>query len=202
MATVKEILTDSGATVALVAEHLEALPSDSQWEELAVLGRSEQRRLFEIADRRITLPHFVPEDRDPGVPVVHRGRNTLPLPRKHRFFEKRFCRPRDGSERLFGYNEAPSRGLVGPGYFVAVPTAGNAEWEPRGAVVVDYFRVPDGPVAEGWPSVVPNSKGLQRFVYHHTRDFMRRVSARVSIGAAYKGEKSLDHYFVLLRQDS
>jgi hypothetical protein len=27
------------------------------------------------------------------------------------------------------------------------------------------------------------------------------VSAHVSIGAAYKGEKALDHYFVLVRQD-
>ena len=48
--------------------------------------------------------------------------------------------------------------------------------------------------------MVPNTQGLQRFVYHRTRDFMRGVSAHVSIGAAYKVEKSLDHYFVLVRE--
>ena len=109
--------------------------------------------------------------------------------------------PQDGSERLFGYNHAPSGKLVGPGYFVAVPTRGQPAWAERGPVVVDYFQVPDGPVPGEWPKVVPNSKGLQRFVYNGTRDFMRRVSAHVSIGAAHKGEKSLDHYFVLVRQD-
>ena len=30
---------------------------------------------------------------------------------------------------------------------------------------------------------------------------MRRVSQHVSIGAAYKGEKPLDHYFTLCRED-
>jgi len=88
----------------------------------------------------------------------------------------------------------------GPGYFVAVPTASNPEWRSRGAIVVDYFQVPDGAVASGWPRVVPNTKGLQRFVYDRTRDFMRRVSKHVTIGAAFKVEKALDHYFVLVRE--
>jgi hypothetical protein len=79
-------------------------------------------------------------------------------------------------------------------------TAGRPEWEARGAVVIDYFQIPDGPVPAGWPPVIPNTKGLQRFVYHRTRDFMRRVSTHVTIGAAFKEEKSLDHYFILCRQ--
>ena len=53
-------------------------------------------------------------------------------------------------------------------------------WSARGAVVVDYFQVPDAEVAEGWPPVVDNHWRLQRFVYEATRDFMRRVSAHVS----------------------
>jgi len=69
-----------------------------------------------------------------------------------------------------------------------------------GWVVIDYFQVPDGPVAEGWPQVVANDWRLQRFVYHQTRDFMRRVSRHVSIGAAFKRERPLDHYFVLCRK--
>ena len=105
-----------------------------------------------------------------------------------------------GSARLFGYNDAPSRGLVGPGYFVAHDTASEPAWQERGAVVVDYFLVPDAPVAEGWPAVKQNHEGLQRWVYFHTRDFMRRVADGVTIGAAYKEDKALDHYFVLVRQ--
>jgi hypothetical protein len=48
--------------------------------------------------------------------------------------------------------------------------------------------------------VVPNEKGLQRNVYHQTRDFLRRVSSHVSIGAAYKNDDPLDHYFILCRR--
>ena len=55
-------------------------------------------------------------------------------------------------------------------------------------------------MSEGWPRVVDNHWRLQRFVYDETRDFMRSVSAHVSIGAAYKREKPLDHYFVLCRR--
>ena len=111
----------------------------------------------------------------------------------------RFARPEDGSARLFGYNEGATRAWIGPGFFVAVPTAGNAAWEERGAVVIDYFQVPDGPVPAGWPAVKRNDQGLQVLVYNGTRDFMRRVSREVSIGTAYKGEKKLDHYFTLCR---
>jgi hypothetical protein len=67
-------------------------------------------------------------------------------------------------------------------------------------VVVDYFEVPGGAVVDGWPRVVPNSRGLQRFVYHRTRDFLRAVSTHVSIGAAFKRDRPLDHYFVLCRR--
>jgi hypothetical protein len=55
-------------------------------------------------------------------------------------------------------------------------------------------------VVEGWPKVVANNVGLQVLVYNGTRDFMRRVSDHVSIGAAYKGENPLDHYFTLVRE--
>ena len=65
--------------------------------------------------------------------------------------------------------------------------------------MIDYFQVPDGRVASGWPNVVPNSRGLQTLVYNGTRDYMRKVCKHVSIGAAYKGEKALDNYFILCR---
>ena len=197
------MVTDDGVPMEAVAAYLDGLPPAARREAAHALRRKEQRALYRkaLASKGLTLADFVPADRAALTAVRHAGRNTLPLPGKHTYFEKRFCRPEDGSARLFGYNEAPSRGLIGPGYFVARSTEGEAEWTERGAIVVDYFLVPDGPVVAGWPTVVPNNKGLQVLVYHRTRDFMRRVSTHVTIGAAWKGEKSLDHYFVLVRQD-
>jgi hypothetical protein len=189
-------LTDllrQGAPLARVAEHLDGLTHESRLEALSTTSRSDQRALYDGARDAppITLDFFVPEGTPPRVAVHHQGRNS--------FFEKRFARPEDGSARLFGYNEGATRPWIGPGFFVAIPTAGKPGWEARGAVVIDYFQVPDGPVPDGWPEVKRNSQGLQTFVYKGTRDYMRRVSREVSIGAAYKGEKALDHYFTLCR---
>lgn len=204
MSVLELLKANSKVEIEAVAERLDRATPEARVEEMFALDRAAQRILFNHATLTIGIDHFVPSGVSAGRPVRHRGRNTLPLPGKHRFFEKRFSRAVESSGRLFGYNHAPSRGLVGPGYFVAYATdASNAlpAWRERGGVVVDYFQVPDGAVPSEWPKVVPNTQGLQRFVYHGTRDFMRRVSQHVSIGAAYKGEKKLDHYFVLVRQD-
>ena len=200
-------LVDADATsIDQVASYLDGCDAQRREREVLALDRKRQRKLFELASAAppLELSHFVPGDVERGQQVRHRGRNTLPLPGKHRYFEKRFCLPHDGSERLFGYNEAPSKGMLGPGYFVAHSTAQEPSWTPRGAVVVNYLRVPApaDSLPPQWPRLVPNTRGLQRFVYHGTRDFMRRVSSHVSIGAAYKGEKALDHYFVLIREPS
>lgn len=196
-------LLDEGVP-AKIALALDSATHEERLAALYALDRKGQRRLYQLADKALPLEHLVSSDKAPRAPVRHFGRNTLPLPGKHRFFEKRFCKPEPSGEkngaRLFGYNEAPSRGLVGPGYFVAAGTKGNPVWEERGGVVVDYFQVPDGAVADGWPKVIPNSKGIQRFIYNGTRDFLRGVSKQVCIGAAYKGEKALDHYFILCRE--
>jgi hypothetical protein len=220
--SLREMLRDDSADVSAIAAYLDGLAHPERLAETRTLGRSEQRRLYRAAERAapLTLDHFVPASAGARVAVHHHGRNTLPLPSSLKLFEKRFARPvgaagagqHGGSprppERLFGYNQSPFLGTIGPGFFVAVSTARDAgspgylpEWEARGAVVVDYFQIPDGPVPESWPPVVPNTKGLQTFVYHRTRDFMRRVSAHVTIGAAYKVEKALDHYFVLCKSE-
>lgn len=199
--SLKRLLQGDGGIEA-VAAHLDALSQDARRDELAALGRALQRRLWGLAERSepITREFFVPEGTPPRTPVAHDGKNTLPIPGFTRF-QKVFSLPEDGSPRLFGYNHGRSEGFIGPGYFVTIDTAENPEWASRGPVVVDYFQVPDGPVPAGWPRVRPNSEGLQRFVYHRTRDFMRRVSKHVSIGAAYKGERALDHYFTLNRRE-
>jgi hypothetical protein len=198
--TLASLILDPEADLNDVAELLDGLPAASRWGLVSRLDRAQQRALYrKAAGRPVGLEHFV-GDAAPLAEVVHDGLNTLPVPPPLRRFQKRFCRPDGGAGMLFGYNEGPTRRLLGPGYFVAVPTAGRPEWTEHGGVVVDYFRVPDAAVAHGWPAVVPNSRGLQRFVYHQTRDFLRGVSAHVSIGAATKDGKPLDHYFVLCRR--
>jgi len=193
---------DDGVPISAVAEFLDGLSPSGRREAAATLRRKHQRGLYRkaLAAPKITFEDFVPAERGPLVPVRHFGKNTLPLPGKHTFFEKRFCRPVEDRPELYGYNEAPSRKLIGPGYFVAVSTEGTPEWQARGPIVVDYFQVPSTGVVAGWPAVVPNNKGLQVLVYNKTRDFMRKVSQHVSIGAAFKNGKSLDHYFVLVRE--
>lgn len=199
----RDYIHDSQQAMPDIASYLDRLPAEERLAQTRTLNRDEQRKLYQKAATApaIELGHFVPGSVATKTQVIHDGRNTLPLPSGLKLFQKRFCKPEDGSPRLFGYNQSPFLSTVGPGFFVAVPTAGNAAWEERGAIVIDYFQIPDGPVADGWPTVIPNSKGLQRWVYNGTRDFMRKVSEHVSIGAAYKGEKALDHYFILCRQD-
>lgn len=203
MTGLTEMIHDERADIATIGSYLDGLDPGARWSEMKQLDRAHQRALYEKAAHAqpIDIAHFVGDAR-PRQEVVHDGVNTLPLPRTWRRFQKRFCRPEGdpSSARLFGYNEGPSRGWLGPGFFVAVPTADRPAWSARGGVVVDYYQIPDGAVADGWPKVVANDWRLQRFVYHETRDFMRRVSRHVSIGAAFKREKPLDHYFVLCRQ--
>jgi hypothetical protein len=188
-----ELLADPDAGLGDIAAFLDALDPEARWALLSGLGRAQQRELYRKADPVIELAHLV-GDAAPLTEVVHDGRNTLPVPPPLRRFQKRFCRPGDGTaDHLFGYNEGPTRRLFGPGYFVARPTG-------EGGVVIDYFQVPHARVAPGWPPVVPNSQGLQRFVYHQTRDLLRRVSTHVTIGTPVKRDRPLDHYFVLCRQ--
>jgi hypothetical protein len=206
--SLKELLDDKGVGIAEIGAWLDGLDHDARKAAAFTLDRAGQRALYERAAKgpAITLEHFVPDGVADRTEVIHHGRNTLPLPAGQKLFQKRFCRPGEGDAArgsgMYGYNEAPTRGLIGPGYFVAIETAGKPEWEVRGAIVVDYFQVPEGPVVDGWPDVVPNSRGLQFFVYNKTRDFMRRVSQHVSIGAAYKKEKALGHFFILVREDA
>jgi hypothetical protein len=197
-----ELIDDPRIEIGAIAGYLDGLEGRARWAEVKQLGRDRQRALYEKAAHGppIDLAHFV-GSAHPREEVIHDGVNTLPLPRAWKRFQKRFCRPADSrTARLFGYNEGPTRALIGPGFFVAVPTAERPQWSARGAIVVDYFQVPDGAVADGWPKVVANDWRLQRFVYDQTRDFMRRVSRHVSVGAAFKREKPLDHYFALCRQ--
>jgi hypothetical protein len=195
-----QLLDDPHAGIEAIGTYLDGLDGEARWREVGALDRDRQRALYDKAAhaRAIDFAHFV-GDAQARTEVIHDGVNTLPLPAPLKRFQKRFSKPDAGGQRLFGYNEGPTRKLVGPGYFVAIPTAERPQWSARGAIVVDYFQIPDGEVPSSWPRVVDNHWRLQRFVYAGTRDFMRRVSKHVSVGAAFKGEKPLDHYFVLAR---
>ena len=194
------------ASIDVLAAHLDGLDPEERERQANDLSGREQALLWEVAADapRIELSHFVPPSRGELSPVHHPGRNTIPSPRYFQLFEKRFCKPRGESARLFGYN-ASNASFVHPGYFVAYDTAGHDEWASRGPVVIDYHLVPDEDVPAAWPKVVPNSVGLQRLVYYRTRDFMRRVSSHVSIGRASKedvsGDRELDFWFTLCRRD-
>jgi hypothetical protein len=143
-----------------IARYLDGLDGASRWKEVGALDRDLQRSLYEKAAQSppLDLEYFV-AGAGPLVEVIHDGLNTLPLPSPVRRFQKRFCRPAgtDGV-RLFGYNEGPTRRLVGPGFFVTIPTKGRPAWESRGPVVVDYFQVPDSQVAPGWPTVATSRR--------------------------------------------
>lgn len=176
-----------------LARYFDELSADARVREARDLSAAEQARLFEAAAgfRRMTLDDFVPSGKPPLAPVIHYGRNSLPL---FRIFEKRFCRP-DGDAvagELWGYNEQSMKTLTGPGYFVARQAS---ELE----VVIDYCEIPPRK-PESWPAILPNSARLSRFIYHRTRDFMRGVSRHVSIGRATREGKPMDNWFVLCRE--
>ncbi|TVR03371.1 MAG: hypothetical protein EA398_05165 [Deltaproteobacteria bacterium] len=185
-----------------IAATLDGMGDEERVAATRELGKSSQVALWEKAAsaEALTLDFFVPQDRGRVQEVIHEGRNTLPA---FKVFQKRFCRPADAEDRLFGYNEGATRGLIGPGFFLAVDSPDPPAGAEGCAIVIDYFRVPQGPVPDAWPAVVPNEQGLQRWVYAKTRDYMRRVSAHVSIGRAFKnGTKPMPAWFVLCRRDS
>lgn len=201
--TLKERLDDPNITLEAVQEHLNSLDFETRLAQCMKLGKKQQKRLFEIAATPpCTLDDLVGPDVPPATEVIFEGKNTLPIFTR---FQKRFCRPKDGSAVLYGYNEGFTRKLIGPGYFVAhmtdVPPS-EPHWPARAASVVNYFMVPpsNDDVVPGWPKVVPNSRGLQMFVYKGTRDFMRKITDDVSIGEAYKGDNSINNFFVLVRR--
>ncbi|MEE2779883.1 MAG: hypothetical protein VYE15_05110, partial [Myxococcota bacterium] len=132
------------------------------------------------------------ETHPPATEVIHVGRNSLPA---FRDFEKRFSRDDTREDALYGYNEGATRPLIGPGYFVAHLD------ENRSEIGVDYLMVPpdDANLPDGWPAVIPNEKGLQRFVYAGMVDYLRKVSEHILIGRAWRKGKVTNNYFVLCR---
>ena len=108
---------------------------------------------------------------------------------------KRFCRVEGDDTILYGYNEGPTRKVIGPGYFV---TSFDAD---RGEVGINYYDVPpeDASLPAEWPAIRPNERGLSRFVYAQMIDYLRQVSGHVTIGRAVRKGKTTNNYFLLCR---
>src|SRR4051812_26588672 len=124
------LLDDPSVKIDAIARWLDERTHDERLSATRSLDRRRQRTLYTRASLApaVTLEHFVPRDRADRTEVRHHGKNTLPLPGPFRTFEKRFCRPTDGTPRLFGYNEGSSRPWIGPGYFVTKLCAANPVW--------------------------------------------------------------------------
>lgn len=185
-------------TLASVRACLQDLEPVDQYTVIRTLGRRQQLRLFDLCrdSPPVTRDDLIAPGTPVGTPAHHLGWNTLPLPRRWRTFAKPMCAIPAEME-LAGYNDSTTRWLLGPGYFIC--RASVKDEIERGAWVVDYHRVPTSDMPDGWPDVVPNERGLQRFVYAGTRDYLRKVSDGVVIGMPYKGEKRLAFPFILVR---
>lgn len=196
------LLDQPGLTFADMRAHFDGLDADGCWSEVERYGKKQLVRMYELAAEAeaIEAAHFVPEALGELAVVRHRGRNSIPVPiGAIRWFEKPMTRVAQHPGVFCGYNEGATRDIIGPGFFICRPT--DAHEMERGAWVVDYLQVPEGPMPEGWPTIKPNEQGLQRWVYAGTRDYMRKVSDRVSIGMPFRGDSCLGMPFVLVRYD-
>ena len=176
-----------------IAQALDQLSAEDRVEQSRSLGAKDQKKLWNLCEGRVvTLEQIVPNDRI-GQTVRHLGRNTLPA---FKIFEKRFMRANSEQVDLWGYNESPTRKLVGPGYFICR----QSDQPEIGSIVVDYEKLPPN-APEGWPAIKPNEAGVSRLVYAYMHDYLRKVSEHVTIGRAYRKGKESPNYFTLCRWD-
>jgi hypothetical protein len=185
------LLRDSTPEPRRIASFLDALIDVDRIEAVRALGPGALRRLWDLVDgfAEMTLADLVPRTTPPYEPIIHHGRNSLPVFTK---FEKRFYRMGDGSA-VGGANFQTLSPLTGPGYFVA------RKIDDRPEVLIDYGSLPKDKPPE-FPEIRGNESGLARLVYGSMVDTVRRVSEHVSIGAAAKSGQPINAYFVLCRE--
>lgn len=176
------VLRVPDTTLERVVERLRSLGQDELRTRCLALRPGDQRRLWELADAAPAAAGvLVPAS---GT-ATFAGRNSLAAFSR---FEKRFVRQGDS---IVGRNVHPLSPIIGPGYFTV------REGDPVG-LVFDYDRVPSQ-APPGWPRARDNSGLLARSVYGDLQDRVRWIGADVLIGAAYRGGRPLDSYFVLVR---
>ena len=99
-------------SIESIGIYLDELEAHTRLQETQSLNRNDQRKLYQLAKdaRLMELEDLVPPEVPNLTEVIHKGRNTLPLPGTLRTFEKRFCRPDQANgEEIFGYNEGVTR---------------------------------------------------------------------------------------------
>jgi hypothetical protein len=188
-----KILAEKSIDPKRLGEYFDGLNNEARIAEVGTMTAAEQARLFEAVKgfRPLNLDDYAPSSGKPLQEVIHHGKNSLPLFSR---FQKRFCLPdrKTSVDQRWGYNHQPLSLITGPGYFVC-------KIAEAGEVVVDYFEVPPSK-PEAWPPILDNSARLSRFIYYHTRDYLRGVSKNVSIGRATRNGQLMKNWFVLCRE--
>ncbi len=175
-----------------IAQALDAMDEATRIDTIVGLGRRQLAALFEAAaaNRPVQFTDMVPADVPSLTAVIHEGKNSLGVFTR---FQKRFCRPPGGTtDQLWGYNEQSMRTFTGPGYFVFHQVE-------SGELAVDYRKLPPEK-PPGWPTILPNSARLSRFIYNGTVDVLRHVSQHVTIGRAYRRSGPMNAWFALVRR--
>jgi hypothetical protein len=188
------VLLEPTIDLKRLAEVLDGLGHEGRVHTVRGWSKKRQSALFEAAKghRPIGLDFLVPASMGPLVEVIHEGKNTLPV---FTHFKKRFAKLEGEDFTVGGYNHQTLSGVTGPGYFVVA----LGEGEHEGELAIDYTKVPKTKPAS-WPELRPNDGGLASLVYGGMIDYLRAISAHVSIGRAYKG-KAMDAWFALVRKD-
>ena len=188
------VLLEPTIDLQRLSEVLDGLGHEGRVHAVRSWTKKRQAALFEAAKgfHPLDLDFLVPASMGVLVEVIHEGQNTLPM---FSHFQKRFVKLEGEDFPVAGYNHQTLSGLTGPGYFVV--TKGDREHE--GELAIDYTKVPKRKPA-GWPEIQDNGGGVASLVYGKMIDYLRGVSAHVSIGRAYKGE-AMDAWFALVRKD-
>lgn len=187
------VLLDPKIDPRRLGEVLDGLGHEGRVHAIRTWGTRRQAEIYEaVKGNKVDLEFLVPASVGDLVEVIHEGHNSLPT---FNSFQKRFTRLPNGT--LAGYNHQFWRPLTGPGYFVVY--AGEGEHE--GEVGVDYTKLPeDRP--QGWPAIKGHTFPIGTAAYGGQMvDWLRGVSAHVSIGRAIKFGRWIDAWFALVRKD-
>lgn len=182
-------LVDRGAGFQDISTHLDALPAADRIAEVRQMGHRQQVKLWALAKGKGSLDLSTFVDAVERT-VIYEGKNSLPMFTR---FQKRFWRPSQGDVVGYNHNGPFLSFLTGPGYFLTFPAS-------DGELVFDYTRAATLRPPE-WPEIKPNQGLIAGNVYGGMLDYIRFVAKGTIIGAAFRGGKSRDAYFMLTRAD-
>ena len=178
-------LFQAEATIDVIAAHLDALEESQRLLEVREFPGSLQSKLYDLAagSPPIRVEAFVPEV---DVEVMYSGKNSAPA---FKYFSKAFWR-KPGASEAIGYNVQFWRWASGPGYFTTEQSGTE--------VAFDYTKMPTLQ-PPGWPALQPNSGLIPGLVFGGMIDYARAIGEGMIIGAAFKGGKPRNQYFMLSR---